>query len=302
VRVDGAILRPMKRDIVVTGATGTIGRRVVEGLIAKKASVVALVRDASKGATLEAAGARTAIGSFEDRASLEKAFGTADTVVLITAANARADEQTLSAIEAAKRANVRKIVRISALKADPAGPTDNTRQHGRTEAALKASGLTYVILRPHFFIQNLFASLSTIAGEGKVYWGVGDGRLGMVDTRDVSDAAIVAATTDVHDGSTFELTGPASIDYHEVAAAVGRGLGREIAYVAVPPVAAGEAVRSFGADEWTVGLIRDYCTAYSKGWGDFTTDHVERITGHAPRSVDDFVREVLVPAMRGAGG
>jgi uncharacterized protein YbjT (DUF2867 family) len=286
----------MAASIVVTGATGTIGRRVVEGLIAKKAPVIALLRNASKGAPLETIGARIAIGSFDDQASLVKAFTGADTLVLITAANARADEQTMSAIAAAKTANVRKIVRISALKADPNGPTDNTRQHGRTEAALKASGLEYVILRPHLFLQNLLGSLPTILGEGKVYFGVGDGRMGMVDTRDVSDAAVVAATTDMHDGATLELTGPASIDYHAVASAIGRGLGREVSYVAVPPAAAGEAMRRFGADEWTVGVVRDYCTAYSSGWGDFTTDQVERVTGRAPRSVDDFVRDVLAPA------
>ena len=286
----------MAASIVVTGATGTIGRRVVEGLIAKKAPIIALLRNASKGAPLETIGARIAIGSFDDQASLVKAFTGADTLVLITAANARADEQTMSAIAAAKTANVRKIVRISALKADPNGPTDNTRQHGRTEAALKASGLEYVILRPHLFLQNLLGSLPTILGEGKVYFGVGDGRMGMVDTRDVSDAAVVAATTDMHDGATLELTGPASIDYHAVASAIGRGLGREVSYVAVPPAAAGEAMRRFGADEWTVGVVRDYCTAYSSGWGDFTTDQVERVTGRAPRSVDDFVRDVLAPA------
>jgi len=288
----------MKTNIVVTGATGTIGRRVVEGLLAKGASVRSLVRDASKGAPLASLGASLAVGSFEDAASLERAFADTDTVVLITAANAHADEQTLRAIDSAKKANVRKIVRISALKASPDGPTDNTRQHGRTEAALKASGLVYVILRPHLFLQNLFGSLSTIQGEGKIYFGVGQGKMGMVDTRDVADAAVVAATSAAHDGSTLELTGPASIDYHAVAAAVGRGLGRDVTYVAVPPDTVAETVRAFGADAWTAAILRDYCAAYSSGWGDFTTGEVERITGHPARSVDDFVREVLAPATR----
>jgi uncharacterized protein YbjT (DUF2867 family) len=286
----------MGKTIVVTGATGTIGRRTVEGLIAGKAPVVALLRDAARGASLEAIGARIAIGSFEDRATLVTAFAGADTVVLITAANARADEQTISAITAAKEANVRRIVRISALKADPDAPTDNTRQHGRTEAALAASGLEYVILRPHLFFQNLLGSLPTILAEGKVYFGVGDGRMGMVDTRDVADAAVAAATTETFDGSTFELTGPASIDYHAVASAIARGLGRDVVYVPVSPAAAGEAMRRLGADEWTASVVRDYCSAYASAWGDFTTDHVARLTGRAPRSVDDFVRDVLAPA------
>lgn len=284
----------MTKNIVVTGATGTIGRRVVSGLLATH-PVTALVRDPAKAP----AGTTVAVGSFEDRASLERAFAGADTVVLITAANAHAAEQTLTAIAAAKTAKVRKVVRISALKADPAGPTDNTRQHGRTEAALKDSGMTYVILRPHLFLQNLLGALPSITSTGQLYWGTGDAKMGMVDTRDVADAAIIAATTADFDNQTFELTGPAAIDYHQVAAAIGKGIGREVRYVPVPPQAVGETFRSFGADEWTVKVITDYSTAYSAGFGDFTTDSVMRITGHAPRSVDDFVRDVLVPATRG---
>ncbi|MGE0401026.1 MAG: NAD(P)H-binding protein [Kofleriaceae bacterium] len=284
----------MTKNIVVTGATGTIGRRVVDGLLAKNLPVTALVRDAAKAP----AGTTAAVGTFEDRASLERAFAGADTVVLITAANMHADTQTLAAIAAAKAAKVRKIVRISALKAAPDGPTDNTRQHGRTEAALRDSGLTYVILRPHLFMQNVLGSLPTITGEGKLYWASGDAKMGMIDTRDASDAAIVAATSSDFDGQTLELTGPESIDYHRVAAAIGKGLGREVVYVAIPPQAMGETVRSYGADEWMAKVITDYSAAYTAGFGDFTTDNVERITGHAPRSIDDFVREVLVPAAR----
>jgi uncharacterized protein YbjT (DUF2867 family) len=289
----------MTNKIVVTGATGTIGRRVVEQLLGMKSSVTALVRDAAKGAASDAAGARIAVGSFEDRGSLEAAFRGADTVVLITAANAHAAEQTSGALSAAKHAGVRKVVRISAVKADPDGPTDNTRQHGRTEAELRASGLAYVVLRPSLFFQNLLASLATILSDGKIFFGVGKGRIGLIDTRDVADAAVAAATSARYDGATLELTGPESIDYDAVAAAIGRGLGRSVVYVPVPPSAAADAVRGFGADEWTAGILRDYCEAYSKGFGDFTTREVERLTGHPPRSVDDFVREVLAPAARG---
>lgn len=292
-----AMLVPMSKTIVVTGATGTIGSRVVERLAAEQRDVVAVVRDPAKAKALEAAGAKLRAATFDDPATLRRAFEGADVVVLITPANIHGREQAEQSIAAARDAKVRKIVRISALKADPDGPTDNTRQHGHTEAALKSSGLTYVILRPHLFMQNLFGSVGSIKGEGKIYWGTGDGRMGMVDTRDVSDAAAVAATTSDFDGQTLELTGPASIDYHTVAAAVGKALGREVGYVPVPPSAAGQAMKGYGADDWTVGIIVDYCTAYAKNWGDFTTNEVTRITGKPARSIDDFVRELLAPAI-----
>lgn len=288
----------MSKRVIVTGATGTIGKDVVRLLGGRGADVVAVARDPAKADALARSGVRVAPAAFEDAGALRAAFAEAGTVVSITPSNARGAEQAAAVIDAARQAGVRKMVRVSALKADPDGPTDNTRQHGRTEAALRASGLTWVILRPHFFMQNVLGSLGAILRDGKLHFGTGDGRMGMIDTRDVADAVVAAVSTSEHDGGTFELTGPASIDYREVAAAVGRGLGRDVEYVPVSPEAASEAVRAFGADDWTVGILRDYCAAYSKGFGDFTTDHVQRITGHAPRSIDDFVREVLVPAAR----
>lgn len=291
----------MSEPIVVTGATGTIGERAVRLLLEKKADVTVVARDPKKAEALRAAGARVVAGSFDDPASLQQAFAGARTLVSITPASAGGYEQAVASFDAARAAGVRKVVRVSALKADVDGPTDNTRQHGRTEAALRASGMAFVILRPHFFAQNLLGSLGSIAGEGKIYFGVGQGKLGLVDTRDVSDCVAAAAMVADFDGETIELTGPASVDYHAVAAAVGRALGREVAYVPVPPEAVADAVRKYGADEWTAGILRDYCAAYARGFGDFVTDGVQRVSGHAPRSIDDFAREVLAPLARAKG-
>jgi NAD(P)H dehydrogenase (quinone) len=288
----------MSNSIIVTGATGTIGSHAVGLLAQRGVQVTAVVRDRSKAAQLQAAGVRLAAATFEDPASLRAAFAGANTVVSITPANAHGLEQALASIAAAKAAGVRRLVRVSALKAGPDGPTDNTRQHGQTEAALRASGLAYVILRPQAFFQNLLASLGSIASEGKLYFGSGRGRMGMIDTRDIAECVVEAASNPRFDGETLELTGPASIDYETVASAISQALERPVSYVSVPPEAAGEAARAHGADAWTAGIIRDYCRAYATGWGDFTTQEVERITGHAPRSIDRFAREVLVPALR----
>lgn len=292
----------MSQSIVVTGATGTIGDRAARALLQRGSAVTILARDPKKAEELRGSGARVVAGSFDDPASLREAFAGQDVLVSITPANARGYEQAVASFDAARAAGIRKIVRVSALKADVDGPTDNTRQHGRTEAALRAGGVTSVILRPHFFAQNVLASIASIVGEGKIYFGVGEGRMGIIDTRDVSDCVVGAATSAAFDGETIELTGPASIDYHEVAAAIGRAIGRDVAYVPVPPEAVADTVRRYGADEWTAGILRDYCAAYSRNWGDFTTDGVQRVSGHSPRSIDDFAREVLAPLSRANGG
>jgi NAD(P)H dehydrogenase (quinone) len=148
-------------------------------------------------------------------------------------------------------------------------------------------------------MQNLLQSVRTLRDEGKIYFGVGSGKIGLIDSRDIADAAIAAATSETWDGETLELTGPAAIDYFAVASAIGKELGREITYIPVPPAAVGEAARRHGADEWTANATVEFCAAYAKGWGDFATDAVMKVTGHAPRSISDFAREVLVPALRG---
>ncbi|RYE89677.1 MAG: NAD-dependent epimerase/dehydratase family protein, partial [Myxococcales bacterium] len=205
--------------IVVTGATGAIGRRTVLGLVALPATrVVAFVRDPGKAADLAAAGATLHRGSFEDAASLRAALAGANTLVLITAGGTLADQAT-AAIDAARAAGVRKVVRVSSLKASVDGPTDATRQDGRAEAHLRASGLTHVILRGHCFMQNLLWSAGPLRAAGTLHTGSGDGKIGRIDSRDIADAAVAAATADTWDGQTLELTGPAALDDAAVAAA-----------------------------------------------------------------------------------
>lgn len=278
--------------ILVTGATGNIGSRVVLELASRHAQVSAFVRDPGKAAKLAAAGATLQAGSFEDAASLQAAFTGADTVVLITSGE-RMVEQVRDSLVAARAAGVRKVVRVSSLKAAVDGPTAATRRDGVAEEVIRGSGLTAVILRGHCFMQNILHSVASIRSEGRLYFGTGDGKIGMIDNRDIADAAVAAALSDAWDGQTFELTGPAAIDYHAVAAAVGKALGREVTFVPVPPAAVGATARKFGVDDDIAQIMTDYCSAYAEGWGAFTTDSVAKLTGHPPRSIDDFAREVL---------
>jgi uncharacterized protein YbjT (DUF2867 family) len=289
-------------DIVITGGTGTVGRQALKTLLAPGTRRVrALVRDTARAKWIADAGGELAEGSFTDPEAVTRAFTGADTLALITPAGPRAFEQAATLLTLAKQAGVRKVVRLSAIKAAEDGPTDNTRQHGRTERAIRDSGLTSVILRPNYFMQNLLGSLRSVLGEGRLYAGMGNGKIAIIDARDVGDAIAAAASTDAFDGSVLELSGPQSIGHDVVAAELGRGLGRDVSYVAIPPEAAGEAMRAFGLDDWTVQVITDYARAYSSGFGDFVTGSVEALTGHPARDIAAFVREVLVPAATGAG-
>jgi len=288
-----------KSGIVVTGATGNIGSRVVRELAARQKPVTAFVRDVRKAAELAAAGAVVREGRFENVRSLGDAFEGADTLVLITS-GASMVEQARVALEAARAAGVRRIIRVSSLKAATEAPVLATRRDGAIEGLIQASGLTAVVLRGHCFMQNLLHHVHSMRSEGRIYFGTGSAKIGMIDSRDIADAVAAAAISQAWDGRTLELTGPESVDFQTVAATVGRVSGRDVVYVPVQAAAVGATARRYGVDDDTAQVLTDYCTAYASGWGDFTTDNVAQVTGHAPRALEVFVREILAPAIRAA--
>lgn len=286
------------KKVLVTGPTGNIGSLLVKQLSENKAlNVRALVRSDEKAAQVRAAGAEPVFGTFEDTASIDAAVADVDTIVLITPPNPTATAQASTVIDAAKAAGVRKIVRLSALKPTADGPTDNTRQHAQTDNELIKSGLEYAILRPHLFMPLMFMAAESITASSNFYFGMGDGKMGIIDARDVADCMAACVVSDEHNGQAIDLTGPQSITFHDAAANLSSILGRTITYIPVPPEAVFKSVQDLGWGDWMAGVLRDYSQAYSDGWGDFTTDSVERLTGRSARSFDVFAREVFAPAL-----
>ena len=141
--------------ILVTGATGNISSLVIPQLLAGGAAVRALVHNPDKASGLSAKGVQVIVGDLEDPVSLAKAFAGVSAVFLLTPFGEKADALARNAIAAAKKAGSPYIVRLSAVKAALDAPTANGRSHGQTEKDLKESGLPVVILKPHYFMQNL---------------------------------------------------------------------------------------------------------------------------------------------------
>ena len=156
---------------------------------------------------------------------------------------------------------------------------------------LKASGLPYTIIAPHFFMQNTMMAAQTVASDGVVYMPFRDGKTGMIDVRDIVDVAFKVLTEDGHEGKTYDLTGPESISFHDVAAGLSKVLGKEVKYVDVPLEAGREAMVGMGLSEWVGDAMTEYFQTFSAGYGDFTTPDVEEITGHPARSYETFARD-----------
>ncbi len=280
--------------ILVTGATGNIGSLLIPNLINLGADVRAMTRDESKAQGLKDAGIEVVVGDLEKPDTLDAAFRGVDKVLLITPPNPNQVIQTKNGIEAAKRTGNPFIVRLSAgaLKEEmPGALPPISGQHAETDPMLKASGLPYNIIRPHFFMQNTMMAAQSVASEGVVYMAFKDGKVGMIDVRDVADVAVKVLTEDGHQGKTYTLTGPASISFHDVAAALSKALGQQVDYVDVPVDAARQAMISMGLPEWIADAFGKYFEVFSEGYGDFTTPDVEKVTGHLARSYETFARD-----------
>jgi nucleoside-diphosphate-sugar epimerase len=131
----------------------------------------------------------------------------------------------------------------------------------------------------------------SIAEQGILYFALADGKMGIIDARDISDFATHVLTTLGHEGKTYTLTGPASLSMHDIAATIGAVVGKEVKYVAVPVDAAKQSMSQMGMDDWMVNALGDYLTAYSANWGDLVTDDFQRITGKPPRSFKQFAMD-----------
>jgi len=283
----------MTKTILVTGATGTVSSTLIERLrTAPGLQVRALVRSDANAAKVRAAGVQAALGDLDEPESLPPAFEGVDELWQLTPPGPRAPENNMNALWAARNAGVKRVVRMSAIGAAHDAPTRNGRLHALSDAELQASGLRWTILRPHFFMQNLLGFAPAIASGSAIYLNLGQGRLGFVDTRDISEVAahILLDPSERHDGKIYTLTGPESLSLEQAAERLGGVLGRPVSYVAVPDEAARAALLQMGMSPWLAGMTVEYGRAYAAGWGDFTTSHVSEVLGREPRSLLEFAR------------
>jgi uncharacterized protein YbjT (DUF2867 family) len=278
---------------LITGATGQISSNIFPHLKSSGHKLRALVHSPDKAGQLKEQGIEVQVGDLSKPWTLAPAFAGCDTVWILCPGGPRAPEQSSNALWAARQGGAQHVVRMSAVGAAHDAPTINSRLHALADEELAHSGLSHTILKPHFFAQNLLGMAGqTVASEGTIYLALGEGRLGLVDTRDISEvAAKVLANPAPHAGKTYTLTGPASVNMSQVAVAFSEALGKPIKYVPIPLEAARAGMAKWGMDDWMVNFMSDYLVAYSKNWGDLVTDDVKKITGKAPHSIAEFVRD-----------
>ncbi|WP_318201943.1 SDR family oxidoreductase [Streptomyces sp. SCL15-4] len=218
-------------SIVVTGATGHLGRHVVEQLLEKVPAerITAVVRDPAKGAGLAARGVRLAVADYNAPETLDGLFAAGDKVLLISGSEVDKDRvrQHTAVIDAAKAAGVALLAYTSAPGTLTAALADD---HRATEQVLLASGLPYTLLRNGWYHENYTEHLAPVLEHGAVVQAAGDGRVSSAARADYAAAAVAVLTGEGHENATYELGGDEAWSFAEYAAELSRQTGREIAY------------------------------------------------------------------------
>ena len=281
----------MLKTILITGATGNISSGVITHLKGSKYRLCALVRHPDKAEELKRQGVELRVGDLEKPWTLGPAFAGADTVWILAPPGPRAPEQCSNALWAARQAGAKYVVRLSAFGASHTAPTINSRLHALSDAEVAASGIPFTILKPHYFMQNLLMAAQSIAQQGAMYFALANGKMGLIDSRDISEFAAHVLTSSGHEGKTYTLTGPASVSMSQIATAIGKAIGKTVTYVPVTAEVERQAMLKMGIDEWMANLMGNYSAAYSANWGDLVTDDFQRVIGKSPRSIEQFSKD-----------
>jgi len=281
--------------ILVLGPTGNVGNVLVPRLTAMGADFRALVRDesseTSKVQTLKDSGVEVFYGDLNKLDTLHEAFQGVAKVFLLTTPGPNGGAMASNAIAAAKQSGNPHVVNLSVARATLDHPSRFGREHGETDNELIESGLPYTFVSAIYFMQNTLAAAQTVASQGTIYMPMKNGKVGMIDAREVAEAIAMVLMSDGHEGKSYLLTGPDSISIPDVANTLSKVLGKEVKYVDIPPEAAKEAMLGMGIPEWIADGIIELAGALSEGLGDYTTDDFHKLTGHQPNSYETFARD-----------
>ena len=280
----------MSSRILVTGASGTVGRELIAQLAAQGADVRALSSRAD--AVLPAAPlVPWARGDFRAPETLRQAFDGVEVLFLLLPLVPDKPALALAAVDAARAAGVRHLVRLSVLGADAGSANAFARMQGEIDARVTGAGLPWTLLRPNGFMQNYLSHGAGMIRSGRFFAAHGEAMQAMVDAADIAAcAAAVLARPALHAGAVYRPTGARAWTQAEAMAEISRALGRAVHYVPVDDVAARAGMAGMGVPDAVIGWLESLNAMIRGGLGAEVTGDVQHLTGCAPRSFEDFVR------------
>jgi len=264
---------------------------VVRQLAAQGVRLRAMVRSPEKAAALAGPTVETVVGDFARPETLGPALHGVTRALLISHHDVRQVELQGNFVEAARRAGPVHVVKLSGLGTAPGSPSQSGRWHAETEAQIRDAGLPWTFLHPPYFMQNLLRAAPAVAAHGVLTAAMRDGRIAMVDARDVAAVAAAALTGPGHTGQTHVITGPEALSHAMVAAILSEAVGRRIVYRDIELDALREQLVAAGTPPWLVDVRMEFTSVLREGFAAVVTDTVTCTTGRPPRTFAAFAAE-----------
>jgi uncharacterized protein YbjT (DUF2867 family) len=277
--------------ILVTGASGTVGKAVLKEVARSGGKHKAMYRSADEAAKAPT-GTSAVIADFAKKDSLAAALRDVESVYLVCSPVPDLVQLESNMIEASVAAGVRHIVLSSAL-----GAGDYAKSfpswHRKVEDKLKGAGVSFTILRPNSFHQNVLTYFALgIRARSAFYSSMGKARTSFLDVRDMAVVAAKALAGGEHSSKTYELNGPEALTYAELAEKISKHVGRPVQYVDIPTDAQRKAMLDQGMPEWQVNALLDLQGYYTSGKGGGVDPLLKTLLARPPISMDRFLAEV----------
>jgi uncharacterized protein YbjT (DUF2867 family) len=274
--------------ILITGASGTVGKAVLQEVSRKQSNSRAMFRSKEEAAKAPP-GCQPVLADFSDKPSLRKALDGVTVVFLVCSPIPQLVELESNVLDVCKETGVRHVVLNSAL-----GAGDFSKSfpswHRKVEDKLKSTGISFTILRPNGFLQNIVAyNAPSIRSQGAFYAAMGDAKVSYLDVGDIAVVAAKALHAGAHAGKTYELLGPEAISNQELAKRISRVAGRPVNYVDIPESAQREAMLGLGMPEWQVTALLDLQQYYKQGGGAKTDGLLKSLIERDPVNLDQYL-------------
>ena len=278
--------------ILITGASGSVGKAVLQEVSRKESTSHAKFRAmfrSKEEADKAPAGSEPVLADYADKQSLRKALDGVTSVFVVCSPIPQLVELESNVLDVCKESGVTHVVLNSALGAGDY-PKSFPSWHRKVEDKLKATGMSYTILRPNGFLQNIVAfNAPSIRTQGAFYVAMGDAKVSYVDVGDIAVVAVKALQGGVHSGKTYELNGPEAISNQELATRISAVTGRTVNYVDIPESAQRDAMLGLGLPDWQVTALLELQQYYKQGAAAKTDGLLRDLIERDPMTLDQYL-------------
>ncbi|MGA1580210.1 MAG: SDR family oxidoreductase [Luminiphilus sp.] len=275
--------------ILLTGATGRVGRAAASALLNAGLSFRVLVRDPAK-LTLTDSRIEVITGDLGEAQSVQRALEGIERALIVMGNHPDQAVIERQFATLAREAGVAHVVKISSMEASADASAVLPRNHYETEQHIAASGMDWTFLRPNFYMQNMLMYAESIKSTGSFALPLGAAVTAMVDTQDVGDVAAAVLSGDGHAGQIYELTGPDLMTFHDVARRLGGVIGQSVCYREQTPEEFRATLERFISSRWQLDAVCELFAEIAAGSLAYRTEAVSDLLGRPPTTIESFAQ------------